>query len=307
MFEARKHKKLEKRRRETLSAIRYERWQLEAMVKRAQAVGETPDARIVGDALARLSELEQQARSTTEIDEFDDIDDEAEEWGTFGAYICPRAEIEHEGGLAINMMEEWYVPKSIVERMRASLGLRMKDTDIPTARSALKMIFMEKNSWSSYTNGYEDSMKGYTNRLSIATAVLLVGAVVGLRFRLIAPPLVFFGILVFGGAAGSCVSVMLRLPLLDVSLSGELDAYGRRILSRVATGTVASLVGCALFAVLAVSVQGLAFSSVVSACTAHDTGSCTVVDQLTLLALPILFGFSERTLTSVERRVLGDK
>jgi hypothetical protein len=169
------------------------------------------------------------------------------------------------------------------------------------------MILIEENSWSSYTNEYEDTMRGYTNRLSGATAVLLVLAIVGLRYRLFALPVIFLGILLCCGAAGSCVSVMLKLPLLDVSLSGELDAYGRRILSRVATGTVASLVGCSLFAVLMLSVQNMAFADVVTTCTSQDIGSCTIVKQLTLLALPILLGFSERTLTSVERKVLGDK
>jgi hypothetical protein len=166
---------------------------------------------------------------------------------------------------------------------------------------------MEENSWRNYTNGYEDTMGGYTNRLAGATLVLLLLAIVGLRYRLFAVPLIFLGILLCCGAAGSCVSVMLKLPLLDVSLSGELDAYGRRILSRAATGTVASLVGCALFAVLMVSVQNLAFADVVSVCTSQDTGQCTIVRQLVLLAVPILLGFSERTLTSVERKVLGDK
>src|SRR5258708_26555216 len=206
-------------------------------------------------------------------------------------------------------MEEWEVPKSRVEWMRNSMGSRLTITDstAQAARSALKMIFMEENSWAEYTSEYEDTMKGYTWRLLIATALLIGLAVVGLRFRLVALPLIFLGVLLCGGAAGSCVSVMLKLPLLDVSLSGELEAYGRRILIRVATGTVASLVGCALFAVLMVSVQNLAFADVVTVCTSQDQGQCTIVKQLIILTLPILLGFSERTLTSVERRVLVDK
>jgi hypothetical protein len=306
MFD-RKRKKLEKRRQETLSGVRYERWQLEAMVQRAQVAQVTNATEIINEALTRLSALEQKATSTTNDAEFDDIDGEAEEWGTFRAYICPPAEIEHEGNLSINLLEEWAVPKNRVDWMRNSLASKLTDSNIQAARSALKMILMEENSWSDYTNGYEDTMKGYTYWLSGATAVLLVLSIVGLRYRLFALPLIFLGVLLCCGAAGSCVSVMLKLPLFDVSLSGELDAYGRRILSRVATGTVASLVGCSLFAVLMVSVQNLAFADVVTTCTSQDIGSCTIVKQLTLLALPILLGFSERTLTSVERRVLGDK
>ncbi len=37
---------------------------------------------------------------------------------------------------------------------------------------------------------------------------------------------------------------MAKLPELEVSLSRELDAYGRRVLSRVGVGVAASLIGC---------------------------------------------------------------
>jgi hypothetical protein len=191
--------------------------------------------------------------------------------------------------------------------MRISLATKLTDPNIQAARSALKMILMEENSWADYTSDYEDTMKGHTRLLSGATFVLIVFAIIGLRYRLSALPLVFLGILLCCGAAGSCVSVILKLPQPDVSLSWELDGYSRRILSRVTTGTVASLVGCSLFAVLMVSVQNVAFADVVTSCTSQDIGSCTTVKELTLLALPILLGFSERTITSVERKVLGDK
>jgi hypothetical protein len=141
----------------------------------------------------------------------------------------------------------------------------------------------------------------------VATIVLLVLAVVGFYFRLKAFPLIFLGILLCAGGAGSCVSVMLKLPLLDVSLSGELDAYGRRIWSRIGAGIVASLVGCALlgWGVLPISIQNQTYADVVTACTAHDPTACTSTKVLILLAVAILFGFSERTLASFERRVLG--
>jgi hypothetical protein len=307
MFES-KQTKLEKQRQNTLSGIQTERWMLISMLTRAEVAGEPPNAEeLMTEPLTRLKALEERAKNTTKIDDFDDIDAEAEEWGTFKAYICPVTEIEHEGNVSINLMEEWAVPKSRVEWMRTSLGSRLTDSNPQSARGALKMILMEENSWSDYTNEYEDTMKGYTYWLSGATGVLIVLAFVGLRYRLIVPPLTFLGMLLCSGAAGSCVSVILKLPLLDVSLSGELEAYGRRILSRVVTGTVASLVGCSLFAVLMVSVQNLAFADVITVCTSQDVASCTIVKQLILLTLPILLGFSERTLTSVERKVLGDK
>jgi len=57
--------------------------------------------------------------------------------------------------------------------------------------------------------------------------------------------------------------------------------------------------------VLPISLQGQTFSDVVTACTAQDASSCTITKALILLAIAILFGFSERTLTSLEQKVLG--
>jgi hypothetical protein len=181
----------------------------------------------------------------------------------------------------------------------------LKNAD--TARGALRAIFAENNSWANYTDDYEDSMSKYTLWLVGATSILLVAVGVLFHFRLKWFRSLFFVVLLFAGAAGSCVSVMRKMPLFDVSLSAELDAYGRRIWSRVATGTVASLVGCALFGwgVLPISLQGQTFSDVVTACTAQDASSCTITKALILLAIAILFGFSERTLTSLEQKVLG--
>jgi len=109
------------------------------------------------------------------------------------------------------------------------------------------------------------------------------------------------------GAAGSCVSVMAKMPLLDVSLSGELDSYERRILSRVGVGVIASLIGCGLlgWGLISFSIQGQTFANILDACSGTSTTSCTGLNALIVLAVPMLFGFSERALTSFERKVFG--
>jgi len=305
MLEAHRHKKLEKERQRVLDNISYERWQFEMMAQRAQAAGEAPNAEILNAALARFSEFEQQATSAKSVDEFDDLIEKAEEQGTLRAYICPLKEVLNEGSLAIDVMVEWSIPKTIIDGLRDTLGQELKNAD--TARGALRAIFAENNSWANYTDDYEDSMSKYTLWLVGATSILLVTAAVLLHFRLKWFPFLFLMVLLFAGAAGSCVSVMRKMPLFDVSLSAELDAYGRRIWSRVATGTVASVVGCALlgWGVLPISLQGQTFSDVMTACTAQDEASCTIIKTLIFLGVAILFGFSERTLTSLEQKVLG--
>jgi hypothetical protein len=89
--------------------------------------------------------------------------------------------------------------------------------------------------------------------------------------------LLLFGLLC-AGAAGSCVSVMAKMPALDVSLSGELDAYGRRILSRIGVGVVASLIGSASLAWLPLSVQNQTFADGLNACaTSSAPGNKTLI------------------------------
>jgi hypothetical protein len=305
--QTRKQKKLEKERRDVLDDIRYERWQFELMAQRAQAAGEPADSEFLKTGIDRFDELESRAVDAKKIDEFDYLVEKAEGQGTLRAYICPTREIVNEGSLAIDVMAEWGIPKTKIETLRNLVDQKLMDADIPSARGALRAIFDEKNSWGTYTDDYEDEMRKYTIWLVCATIGLLILAGVGMYFRLKASSTIFLAILLSAGAAGSCVSVMRKMPLLDVGLSAELDAYGRRIWSRVATGTVASLVGCALLSwgVLPIAIQGQTFSDVVSSCTAQNATLCTIPKTLIFLAVAILFGFSERTLTSVEQRVLG--
>jgi hypothetical protein len=53
--------------------------------------------------------------------------------------------------------------------------------------------------------------------------------------------------------------------------------------------------------------QGITFADVVKECTTQDASSCTITKILIIVAVAILLGFSERTLASVEQRVLGSE
>jgi hypothetical protein len=61
MFDGCKRKKLEIRRKETLSGIRWNKLAFETMMQRAQIAGDTPDATLVSNVLQRLGEIEQRA------------------------------------------------------------------------------------------------------------------------------------------------------------------------------------------------------------------------------------------------------
>ena len=305
MFNWSNHKELEDRRTEVLSAIRGEESNIETMAQRPRRAEDILDTALLAEVRQRLAEIKQRAEHATTIDNLDDLVDDAEAQGQLRAYICPIGEIRNEGNLAVDVMEEWSLPKAVIAKLRASLGqeLEKADTDPETARSALRELFEEYDSWATYTDDYEDTMQRFANWLFAASVVCPLLALLAFHWRFTT-----LAGLLLAGAAGSCVSVMAKMPTLDVSLSGELDAYGRRVLTRIATGVSASLIGCALLAwgLLPISIQNQTFADALSACTGSPANSCTGLKTLILLGVPMLFGFSERALTSFETRVLGN-
>jgi hypothetical protein len=268
MFDGRKRKKLEKSRRDTLSAIRAERLAFEEMLQRPRKVMDA----VYNDTLAArvrasLTEIEQRASQETDIDELGALSDDAERQGQLRAYVCPREEIRTEGCLAIDLMEEWNVPKTRIDKLRKCIEIPLQniDTNPDAARSALRTIFEENDSWWHYTSDYEDEMRRFTRWwLGVPILILLGLAIAASHFPMRLPLAVP---MLLAGAAGSCVSVMSKMPVLEVSLSGELESYERRILSRIAVGMIASLIGCGLlgWGVISLSIQGQSFSDVLNA------------------------------------------
>lgn len=294
-----KHRSSEYRKR--LSEIIGQRLAFEVMMQRAQAAGDTTDAAFVENVLTRIKEIERKANDETCMDELEDLVDNAEDQGQLRAYICPVAEIQSAGTLAIDTMREWNVPTAVIAKLRGQLGAKVENADanLKCARSALRDIFDESDSWSEYTESHEKKMLCFTYRLVLATTFFLPIAVFCFHY-----PLLFPGGLLCAGIAGSCVSVMAKMPTLEVRPSGELETYPRRILSRIGLGVTASLIGCAFFGILPIAIKNVSFADVLSACTIYQAATCTNTDILTLLAVPMLFGFSERALTSIERQVL---
>lgn len=296
--------KLEERRKDILSDIRIAQVDFEVMVQRAQRAGETPDDLFLSQVRDRLEEFETQARQATHIDELDALDGDAEKQGQLRAYICPPPEIADEGDLAIDLLEEWNVPKAVIIKLRNSLGSKLKkaETETAAARSALHTVFSECDSWDDYTSQYEDTMRSLTVWLFCSTVALLIASIVLFHF-----PVTVLGGLLCAGAAGSCVSVMAKMPALDVRLSGELDSYARRILSRISVGVSASIIGCALlgWGVLPISMQNQTFTNLLESCTVFPPTSCTGLQTLILLGVPMIFGFSERAVVSFEQHLFG--
>jgi len=301
MLKGLRQRKVEARRKEALSEIREQQVSYETMVRRARFNGSVPNEE-VNNILSRFEIIDEKATKAVTQEELDDLVEEAESLAQMRAYLCPPAEILAEGQLSIDMMEEWGIPRTILTNLRELLYPSLKNTTDPkVARSALQAAFKEKDSWWGYTEYYHDQMKKYARILLVAIGVL---SLLAIFILFLFPEVAVFGVFV-SGASGSCVSVIAKLP--GMSLSGEFEVYQRRIFSRIGTGVAASMIGCALlgWGLLPISIQNQTFGDVLNACSGA-TSSCTGVKILILLGIPMLFGFSERALTSFEGQIFGN-
>ena len=303
-------KKLEKRRVRVLSAIEGERLAVEEMAQRPRVSSDpfTPADKVLFDTvIQKLQQIEASAKSEMDYDRLGDLWDDAEIQGQYRAYFCPAGDVLREGELTISIITtEWGLPTTVKEDLRKNAGADLKKA-VAEARAALHFLFTEKDEWNDYTNSYEEQMKLYNLVLFCLTAALPIASAECFRyaFHPHLHALLVAGV-AFGGTAGSSVSIMRRMPDFDVRLSKELDAYRRRIMSRIGFGLATSLIGSAFFGwgILPVSIHGQTFSDAIYACS---SSACNGIDLLLLLGVPMLLGFSERALTSIEERLIGGR
>jgi hypothetical protein len=227
-------KTLEKRRIEALSMITRERVDVEAMAQRPRSAADVLDNALLETVLKRLAEIEARAREAAHVDDLDDLEDDAETQGEFSAHLCPVVDVKTEGERLLDQIEGWGIPRTAVSGLRELFGGQLGDasSNPASARSALRSLFEERNEWDDYADDYEDTMWSLARILFWSMVVLLPMATLSFHFAVWFSPLLILGLLC-AGAAGSCVSVVRKMPALDVSLSGELDAYRRRVLSRM--------------------------------------------------------------------------
>jgi hypothetical protein len=304
----RKTWKLEMRRVEALSSIAGDRLRVELMAQRPRKKDDKLNTDLLETVLRRLAEIEGSARAATLEDELEDFEDDGEVQGLFAAYFCPKNEIQDEASLVIDTIEGWGIPKMTPKKLRDLFSKKLQNAadNAHDARGALYSIFAEEDAWRDFIDDYEELMLNYRRGLFFAALASIALAVASLYFASHLSILILAGLL-FAGAAGSSVSVMAKMPALDASLEGELDAYGRRVFTRISVGVAASLIGCGLMAwgALPISMENQTFTDALNACVPSAPTPGTSIRILIVLAVAMLLGFSERALTSFERRIFG--
>jgi hypothetical protein len=301
--------RLEKKRTQALSDITGDQIAFELMVQRSRTANDPIDTELLTQIRAQFTKIEAGAKTSNSISELDDFADDAESQNIARAYFCPVDEIQDEGNRSIDNLALWGIPSSSIEKLRKAFKERLSDpSKCPhQARAALHAIFIEVDEWSDYIDEYEGKMQWYSRLMSIASFVLILIAGASCYFAHVFPLFLWLA-LVSAGAAGSCASVLAKVPPLDLSLSGELSAYERRIWSRIAAGTVGSLIGISLlgWGVIPITLRDQTFADALSSCGTQASAPCSITKMAIVLGVAMLLGVSERTLTSFEQRVLGE-
>ena len=302
--------RLEAKRAEALSSITGDKISLELMAQRWRPADDPVDQELLATVLEQFSQIEQKAKTSTSIRELDDLIADGESQGIATAYFCPANEVQDEGTRAIDNLELWGIPKLSIKKLRQAFTDRLTKSPITPhiGRAALHAILIEVDEWSEYIDEYEGTMRTYTLWMFGAAFVLLIIAGTSFYFAHLFSLLMWLG-LIAAGAAGSTASVLAKMPSLDLSLSGELDAYGRRIWSRVAVGTIGSLIGIAFlgWGILPLTIKDQTFADALGACSTLGSAPCPMTKIVIVLGVAMLLGVSERTLTSFEQRVLGSR
>jgi hypothetical protein len=315
---------LARSRREALSSITGEQLFVERMAQRPRFEDDSLDEKLRDDILGELNKIYTSAQNANNIDDLDDLIADAELQGIRAAYLCPASELKLEGDLVLDQIDGWGIPKEATNVVRTHWKnacdalTTAKDQikqNVRVARGALHALFGERDLWGDYLDDEEDDTNRTMRWLFVVILIFLPAAVFAVYSAPIFSPFLVLGILA-AGLVGSCASITSKMPTLDEKLSRKTDASGKtsvrggRVLARIATGLIGSIVGSALLSWIPLSIEGKSFGDLVNLCTkqpcsAAGVCSCTTVSVLILLGVPTLLGFSERTLLFFEERFFG--
>jgi hypothetical protein len=274
------------------------------------------------------------ADNDTEVNEI--LEDSAEELERLRAYIIPTNEILADGQTKLADMYEWGVPSTVLDKLAEETVPMLKGTNNARARAALRTVYENYDYWDDYVEEHAIWMRFAGGLMLTLMLVSLTGAVM-----LVHSGHVYSGAFC-GGVAGALLSVVAKLP--PVLGYGATNAYVARVMSRVGVGVAASMIGIGLLAsdIITIHVpvgnnQSITFADMLDgkdrkakakpetktepktaaaagpaqaatpapAASADDpTGPYTRRSVLLILAVAMLFGFSERALSTFEDRVL---
>jgi len=295
---------LESKKEDALAEIHEDKALFEESVMSANAASTTYNQALVSDILARFTQLETELRQAKTQTQIQKLVLQADSLAGQRAYVCPPNEIEIRGQAALNAMESWGVPNATLESLKKDIVPRLSDlTNLNATRGALSALIAECDSWSRYIDEYDEDMQNLAYWLSFLIGATLLGAIF-----LISSGFVVFGLLL-AGTCGAFVSVISKMPTLDVS-GGNAAPYLRGVWRRVCMGLAASVIGSGFIVsgIITIDLPHVGtLPNIIEACAQIKVAGCKTGHQLVLVAIAMLFGFSERALTSFEEKVFQSK
>jgi hypothetical protein len=226
-------------------------------------------------------------------------------------------------------MSEWAVPQTSLKDLAVIVDSLEKPDD-KSNRYGLTRIFDEYEYWDGYTDWYFDRILWFSKILVITTVSALGFAILAFGYGFI-----LWGFLA-AGLAGTSVSILMKLP--PMSVYGETAPLGSQILRRYAAGAVGTAVGVGLLAVgivnipnfkeatfnqvlseyeearvdykegqREVSTNGVSKEAAARAGEKPDSGRHPMfaAKLFIMLAIGLLLGFSERSLSSYEDQLFA--
>lgn len=322
-------KRIGRMKTEALPEIHQQKAVFEDAVSTAQGAGVTSNQTFVDSVLIRFTQIESELNEAKTSSQINGLKCRANELSRLKAYVCPPGEIVLSGKIALSTMEAWSVPQSALESLKNESNAPLSNADLNTARGALYTVLKEYDSWDTYIDDYNADMRRVTYLLAGLFLLSLVGIIWSLNYD------VMLLSLLFAGAGGALVSVVSKVPTLNVY--GDDAPYMRGIWKRVCMGLAASVIGIGFLASGFITVtipNAVSLHEMIKTCTRlpmlenaaasksevasestqiaavkprEVTAACETWEKLILVALVMLFGFSERALTSFEERVFPAK
>jgi hypothetical protein len=241
-------------------------------------------------------------KQTTTDKDLDFVEARAEELADHRVYVLPIYDLKIEAAEQLDELSSMGVPKESLALIKKWVAkLDEKDVTEAEKRLIMSQLIEDYNYWDSYV----DWVLRVTNWMRVGSLSLVVlGLVLSLVLFRNSPVIKF----IMAGVSGAALSVLLKIP--PVIVYKEVYTLVATCISRIATGAIVSVVGLSL---LSSKIINLVFEFSGNKFTIAEglwgpsgpNPPPSPLVQIILIGIGVLFGFSERLLSSLESTFLG--
>ena len=239
-------------------------------------------------------------KETAADKDLDFIEVRAEELANHRVYVSPIHDLKIEAAEELEELSSWGVPEESLALIKKWVA-KLDEKEVAEAEKRLIMLQLieDYDFWDVYVDWV---VKVTTVMHGVSFSLVVLGLVLSLVLLRNSPVIGF----IMAGVSGAAISVLLKIP--QVILYKDVWTLVAKFISRIATGAIVSVVGLSLLSskiinlVLEVGEKKITIAELV--CCPNDA-NCPALGQIILIGIGVLFGFSERLLSSLESTLLG--